>query len=378
MKIRTRYPALIKGRVKRMLGDRLILCLPEDEFEMRETTSVDAPVALVVTQHGARTEYRLHDGVLYTPLPEMPAHVAPETNINSMSALLKSGHPWFGALAEEIKEIVRTREANETRPERLSSLLTSTFIPLEVTKRAIIDTDGIIESEASSSSIELWKAKARQRMSEIILIDGQEWVATPEPAYKLWVDYGHVEAHHSDVYDNGSKEAGRWRDMDWEHMRYRYFSALELDVARRTLEKLGREGQEFSMQGEIEVLIREAIRHDYVDLEIDRAGRVCVRKIETHLKRLGNKGAEELREFPRQPLMAACGLRDAIAGRKPFDPVDDSLAAALETFLDAMEGNPKLAADMIFEDMDSIRDVLGVWCERKLLPSVTPIRSLAL
>ncbi|MCZ7861343.1 hypothetical protein O9X98_08035 [Agrobacterium salinitolerans] len=377
MKVRTRYPALIKGRVKRMTADRLILCLPEDEFEMRETTASDAPVALVVTQHDNRIEYRLHDGVLYTPLAEMPTHVAPETDINPVSALLKRGHPWFGAMAEEIMETVRTKEANETRPERLASLLTSTFIPIEVTKRAIIDTDGIVESEVSSTSIELWKAKAHRRMSEIILIDGQEWVATPEPAYKLWVDHGIVEAHHSDVYDNGTKEVGRWRDMEWEGLHYRYFSALEIDAARRTAAKLGREDSAFAQQGEIEVLIPEAIRHDYADLEIDRASRVCVRKIEKHLKRLGNRGAEELRSFPQQPLMAACGLRDAIAGRKPFDPVDGSLPAALETFLDAMEGHPRLLADMIFEDMDSLRDMLDVWSEREVSLSIAPSNSLA-
>ncbi|MDW9481706.1 hypothetical protein GOB57_23955 [Sinorhizobium meliloti] len=377
MKIRTRYPALINGRVKRMTGDRLILCLPEDEFEMREVASAEAPLALVVTQHGVRTEYRLHEGILYTRLPEIADYVSQETEFNPMSALLKRGHPLFGALAEEIQEIARTREANETRPERLSSLLTSSFIPLEVTKRAVLNAEGIIESETSSVSVELWKAKARQRLADIILIEGQQWVATPEPAYKLLVDYGHLEVHHSDVYDNGSRETGRWRDMEWEHLRYRYFSALEIDVARRTLEKLGPEGCEFLPQGEIEVILPEAIGHDYADLELDRAGRVCVRKIESHLKKLANRGPEELRAFARQPLMAACELRDTIAGRRPFDRVDDSLAAALESFLDVMEGHPKLVEGMDFDDLASMRDALDIWCERKVSPSVAPITRLA-
>jgi hypothetical protein len=369
MKFRTRYPALIEGRVKRMVGERLILCLPEDEFEMREVTSAEAPVAIVVTQHDTRTEYRLNNGALYTPLQKMPTHITRETDINPVSALLKSGHPMFGDMAEEIREIARHQEANGTRPERLSSILMSSFIPLEVTKKAIADAEGIVETETSAARIEFWKNKARERIAGIILIDGQHWVATPEPAYKLWLEHGFVEVHHSDVFDNGLRQVGRSREMDWERMSYRYFSAVDLDGANQTFAKLGREGREFSVQGEIEVIIPEAIRNAYADLEIDRAGRVCVRNIEHYLKRLASNGAEELRSFPRRPLMATCNLRDAIAGRSPFDPVDDSVVTALDAFLEAMEAHPKLVDEMDFEDIASIRDALEIWFAQEILPS---------
>ncbi|MCV9964028.1 hypothetical protein OIU34_19290 [Pararhizobium sp. BT-229] len=370
MKIRARYPALVEGRVKRMTGDRLILCLPEDEFQFREVPSQDAPVALVVKQHGATIQYRMLEGKLYTLLPRMPDHMKKAAELNPDCTVLKGGHPLFGGMADEITEIVRKREANETRPDRLLGILANSFISTEVTDRAIADAGAIVATERSLAGLEFWRAKAKSRIAEIILIDGKEWVVTPEPAYKLHVDFGRVDAQHSDIYDQGSLETGRWRDFDWEHMRYRYFSANDLDTARRTLANLC-EGREFVVDGNIEVILPEAIRNDYAGLEIDRAARVCVRKLEKHLDTTGSKHPEELRAFPRQPIMAACHLRDALVGRNPFHPVDDSLAAALETFIDVMERHPELVSEMSFTDeLSSVRDALDIWCDREIALSL--------
>lgn len=378
MKIRTRYPALIDGRVKRMTSDKLILCLPEDEFEIREVVSQDAPVAIVVTQHGTTTLYRMHEGKLYTLLPRMPEGMKRAVELNADCAVLKGGHPLFGGMADEIQELVRQRDASETRPERAYNILTSSFVSREVTDKAIADAGAIVETGRSMASREFWRGKAHRRIAEIILIDGKEWVATPEPAYKLNVDHGSMDAHDSDVYDQGSIETGRWRDFDWEHMRYRYYSANDVDTARRTLATLSAD-RDLKVSGHIEVILPEAIRNDYAGLEIDRAARVCVRKLEKHLNTKGAKHPEELRAFPRQPIMAACRLRDALAGRKPFDPVDDSLAAALETFIDVMEGYPELLSDMLFtEELSSVRNALDIWCEREIsLPNVhLPARAI--
>jgi hypothetical protein len=349
-----------------MTGDKLILCLPEDEFEIREVMPQDAPIAIVVTQHGTTTQYRMHEGKLYTLLPRIPEAVKRAVELNPDSAVLKGGHPLFGGMADEIQELVRQRDAGETRPERAYNILTSSFISREVTDKAIADAGAIVETERSMASREFWRAKAHRRIAEIILIDGKEWVATPEPAYKLNVDHGSMEAHGSDVYDQGSLETGRWRDFDWEHMRYRYFSAYDVDVAGRTLANL-REDRNLQVNGHIEVILPEAIRNDYAALEIDRAARVCVRKLERHLDTKGAKHPEELRAFPRQPIMAACRLRDALAGRRPFDPVDDSLAAALEAFIDVVEGYPGMLSDMLFtEELSSVKDALDIWCDREI------------
>lgn len=366
MRIRARYPALINGRVKRMTGDKLILCLPEEEFEIREIGSQDAPVAIVVTQHGTTMKYRMHEGKLYTRLPGMPEGMKRAVELNPDCAVLKGGHPLFGGMADEVQELVRQRHAVETRPERAYNILTSSFISRELTDKAIADASAIVETERSMASREFWRSKARDRIAEIIMIDGTEWVATPEPAYKLNVDHGSMDAHDSDIYDQGTIETGRWRDFDWEHMRYRYYSANDVDMARRTLANL-RADRDLKVSGHIEVILPEALRNDYTGLEMDRAARVCVRKLEKHLDTKGAKHPEELRTFPRQPIMAACRLRDALAGRKPFDPVDDSLAAALETFIDVMEGYPELLSEMLFrEELSSVRDALDIWCDREI------------
>ncbi|MBY3157205.1 hypothetical protein HFO56_33310 [Rhizobium laguerreae] len=381
MKVRTRYPALISGRVKRMVSDRLVLCLPEDEFDVRETSTEDAPVALIVTQHETRTEYRLHEGVLYTPLPEMPSYVAEHTEFNPLSALLKQAHPLFGAMAEELSELVRTREANETRPEKLYSLISSSFIPHEAVKRAISNAEDIVETETSSESIALWKAKAEKRLSEIILIDGKQWEKASEPAYKLNLfTRCHVEAHDSDVYENGTR-TGRWRDFDWENMHFRYFSALDLDAVEKTISRFNVGRDNLVVNGHIEVILPEALRNDYVDLEFDRAARVCLRKIEGQLAKTARDRSEGLPSFPREPLVAACRLRDALAFRSPFDNVDDSFAAALESFIGTLEKHTELVSEMGFEDeFPVLRDVFDSWCGRDAphSPEPRPKRARAL
>jgi hypothetical protein len=370
MKLRTRYPALISGRVKRMLSDRQVLCLPEDEFEVRGITSADAPVALIVTQYETRTEFRLHDGVLYTLLPEMPSKLAGDTEYNPLAALLNRGHPLFGDMATEIYDTVYQREANETRPDKLHGILTSRIIPRDVVDLAVSNARDIVETEMSRASIELWRAKARQRFSQIILINGQHWQRAAEPAYKLNLFSGHAEAQHSDVYDNGTQYR-KWSEYEWEILTNRYFSPFDVDAMREAALKLGDEGRnELVLNGTIDVLLPEALKHDYADLELDRAARVCVRKIERQLNRVARRQQEELRSFPREPMMAACQLRDALAYRTPYDEVDDSLASALETFIDALDKHPQLASDMDFSDeVPSLRDILDGWCSRDAAPT---------
>ncbi|MCS4090113.1 hypothetical protein [Rhizobium sp. BK176] len=370
MKIRTRYPALIHGRVKRMSSDKLILCLPEDEFEVRETTSEHAPVGLVVSQHETTTEFRLHDGVLYTRLPETPEKIAKDTEFNPLAAFLNRGHPLFGAMAEEIHAATHNKDASETRPERLHGVLISRAIPRDVIDKAVSSATEIVETETSRASIDLWKEKATKRISELIMIDGQCWQATPEPVYKLSLFSGHASAQFSDIYDNGTKH-GHWRDYDWFNLSSRYFSATDIDGMREAALRLGREGRkELVLDGTIEVLLPEALRHDYRDMELDRASRVGVLKIETQLNKFARSERGEIQKFPRGPLLAACQLRDALAYRTPYDKVDDSLAAALENFIEVLDNNPGLASDMDFDDqVPSLRDILDVWCGRDVTPA---------
>jgi hypothetical protein len=349
-----------------MSSDKLILCLPEAEFEIAEVCSQNAPIAIVVTQDGVLTHYRLHEGKLYTALPIIPERMQKAIDVNADCAPLKSDHPMFGGMVDEIKELVRQKHAVETRPERVYNILTTYFLTQVTTDRAISDAKSIIETERSKVSQEFWKAKAHSRVADIILIDGKEWVATSEPAYKLNVDSGIMDVHHSAVYDEGNQDSGPWKNFDWEEMRFRYYSANDVDIANRTLINLSG-NHNLHAHGHIEVIIPESIRNDYAGLEIDRAARVCVRKIEKQMFKIGSRHPERLRDFPHEPIMAACRLRDALAERKPFDVVKDSLAAALESFIDVMEGYPELLSDMSFTDeLSSVKDALEIWCDREI------------
>lgn len=378
MKIRSSYPALVSGRLKRMTSDKLILCMPEDDFEVREAKSADAPLALIVTQHGTTTEFRLHEGVLYTPVPHTSEKIVGDTQQNPSAARFKAGHPVFGAIAEEIHEIAKTKEANETRPERLHALLLARVLPTDVIEKAALNAGQIDETESSTYSLEYWREKARNRFAEILMIDGKQWEKSPEPAFKLNLFTGSAEARLSDVYDEATK-SGKWRDFDWEDMGNRYFSAVDVDAMRETAFKLRREGRDgLDLHCNIEVILPEALRLDYADLELDRAARVCVRKIEGELNRVARNEAREMKSFPRPVFMAACHLRDALAYRTPYDKADDTLAAAFETFVDALENHPGLAAEMRFEeDVPSLRDILDIWCSRDTIaiPGLVVARS---
>jgi hypothetical protein len=345
-----------------MTSDRLILCLPEDEFEMREVSSHAAPLAVIVrkneaTENETTIEYRTHEGTLYTRMPPMPQHLADEYEYLPDGAILKPGHPIFGDIAEDLRSAIgHRREAIETRPERLYATLSSSFISGDMVARAVTDAQTLVETETSASTLAFWREKARRRFSEIVLIDGEQWQATDEPVYQLDIASGVVRIHGSKLFESGPITAYRYQAWDWEDMRRRYFSPFDLDGARAC-----RDTAEH-INCHIEVILPEVIRNDYPALEIDRASRICVRWVELHLNSLASKHPAALKEVPRELLKATCRLRDELAPRNPHDPVDTTLAAALETYLDVVERHPQFIEDIAVDDIRSIRSVLDAWC----------------
>lgn len=368
MKITTRYPALVRGRVPRMTSDRTIFCLPEGHFEIPEISMSDAPLALVVTGDNKKIEYRQYNGQLFTSLKEPNAL---DSHMLSASHVMNKANQIFGEIRAQITDYVfRSRETLATRPERLNSILGSKEVDSGVIEQAKTDASSIIVTDTSTSDLTHWQAKARDRMAQLVMIDGTPWQRTPEPSYEVNFLFANISVCLTDIYLNIDIETGDPEHFSWRDVYIRYFSAADVDGMNACLSRVGILDKGIKQGGSIEVIIPDALQKDFDVLELDRVSRVLVRDFEKHLRYVTTKEVANLRRVPREAFVAAGVLRDATVARKQTDAIDEGLAAALENYLDVMDRNKNLCEEMNYENSDKLifaRDILDTWCNREVV-----------
>nr|WP_250808236.1 hypothetical protein [Neorhizobium tomejilense] len=359
MKFTAKYPALVQGRVRRMTSDRLIFCLPEATFEIPEVAEAEAPLALVAKANGIETEYRLRDGKLYTPLAEREVFegLAASGNVG----LIRVGHPVFGTLVGEIRDhhIGFRRDASETRPERLYTVIGQTGVDPAVVIRAATDAVSLVENERSSADLAHWREKADERIGQIIMINGHAWERSPEPCYQLMAEYGTARVMSSDLFVEGPSTT--YVDHDWASLGYRYFSGLDRQGLEDCAGRVSPQPFEWNPSDEISVLIPEALTQNYNDLEVDRFSRVCVWDFEKYVAAQLNKSQNALRSVPADLMVSACRLRDLVAPRAPRDEASSNLVSALEEHGVALGRYPEIMKAMNFEERHMIDDVALAW-----------------
>lgn len=343
MKMKMKYPALVSGRTNRMSLDKQVLCIVEDEFHIRDVATEEAPVALEVKHRHepAAIPYRSFEDKLFTPVRMKTFHSEKaQLRRNEDGACLLPSNPFFAGFVREIVEMARRSDPLSTRPERLHSRWRSVVADKSLVDRAVADAKALLPTEWTSADLEEWRRKAHARMSEIISINGQLWVTTPEPVYLLDFTGCRVHAIDDDTADRANISADR--KPDWSYLDSRYLSALERHAAEPIFEAL-RPGKRLSIDSEINVIDPTVITRDVSSLEVDRAARACLMEVELHLKDLT---ADEWMSVPRDIIMSSCVLRDAVGERKPSDEVETALFEALSDYADAVSRNREYSSTL--------------------------------
>ena len=366
MRITTRFPAVARGRVKRMASDRLVFCLPEIDFDIPEYSSDDVPLALRTQWDDRTLDYRMLDGKLYRPMREtvqISDLSAPPTTLIS-----RLNHPIFHRMATAVAARVgNEREANETRPERFYQRFSS--LDQADIDRAVADAENMVDDEVTKADLLEWENQARSRLAQILILDGALWETAPEPCYQLMAHNGSIGLSDVSFYEAGLSHRHPLR-YDYQNLDYRYFGAGDFAAALEFSEKMKPIGSTPETGPRIDVFMPEALTTDFVELELDRAARVSVSKFEQHLNSTARKGAGYLLDVPREALLSACLLRDAIATREAGDPVAESLVTRLEAFAHVLGRNPELCEQMRFEDMPNILDIVETWTNTEVTLSL--------
>lgn len=364
MKITLRHPALVRGRVKRMTKDRLVLCLPEIDIEIPEVSSQEAPEALVVARHGQNIAYRLYDGKLMLPV-KGDLDVAALARIRQEDAF-GDWHPIFGQMITDIRNLIgHQMAADATRPERLYSVLAARRQAPETAERAIADTSALVMTDEVIADLEAAAAKARAATSEIVIIDGKGWRTAPEPCYRVMAESGHVTVEDSEFYLPDIKKQGY--TYEWSELSFRYFSAGDIDQALAySAERRGSPLEQQDRES-ITVLDPGGLHLDFKSLEMYRFAHVVIEKIEEHVGRSAVRDPGFIGNMSSEILVSACRLRDAATSRSIHDPADDELASAMTEFTETLRRNPAFVKGMKFEDLHVMEAVMTDWNDRDIV-----------
>jgi hypothetical protein len=359
MRIGLEYPALAFGETAKMSKSRLVLCVVAAEFDIDEADWEDAPLAFTVDGE-PEIHYRRHGRQLYTPFEKGDAFLLGD----SAASPLDTRHPLFGPAVTAIKQYVgHKRPAEDTKPERLFSALSSTHDNAALVRPARETAAKLVDNEATSADLAKWEAVAKRAVADLLLVDGRVWRRTPEPCYQVDLSSGRINAADSDLYWMTPELAGRGSHWGWDGLEYRYFAADDVDGA---LACASRFAPRVELQRSITVHDADAIGIDYHAFELDRAARVCVELFERHLSKLNGKEGQEMWSVPSDLLDAWVEMRACVRGREIGSAADEVTVSAVEAFCDALDANASWAGDFMLYDVDPAhaRDVVGSWCHR--------------
>lgn len=220
MKIVSRYPALVYGTTKGMRKDRFILCAPEGEFEMVETTSADAPVAMTTHEKDESQDFRLFRGKFYTR-----EEVGLVTTGTSESFMFSRHNRFFGHIMEQIsEEIDPALSPDDTVPKDLKNALRSSRDDRINVAAVLAASEKLDRTRRVESDLERWKKLATGEFEGRILIDGELWVAVEEPCYALDTEKNRLYIADMRVYEKDYNMRHFWQDTA-----YRYFPADALE-----------------------------------------------------------------------------------------------------------------------------------------------------
>jgi hypothetical protein len=372
MKINALYPVLLNGKPPRKRTTMLAVVAREAQIDIPELSHDDAPIAFVVHDKSLPSPIdsdglplRWHGGILYRPTETTAASLAAD-----LVRPLRASPYYKEQLARMRKEIADHPQALRW-PENIHSLLsTNADLHPEVVARCIEESPTFVPEEGEEAKTEQWFSIFNAALDGLVVIDGQIWSPSPEPAYAVTTQgHGSVFIHLPKIYSHHANYSAAPDRFITES--FHLFPAARYDDAVAFAEGIADSaGRSRSMQipayQRIEIRLEEAATYDFDRLELDRFARLLVADVFRRFERFPTGIADFFKSVPSEVVQAALRVRDMTAGN-PLDAVAPDLDEAVFALVDILKNNvhPDHGPYHYF-DMVEIQRHLDRWDNRPL------------
>jgi hypothetical protein len=340
MKIDFKFPAIVWSRTARMRDNRYFLVLGDMEADLPEYSDADAPMAFKVTDGDQDLLYRYHDGSVYVNRHFGPEAFSPE----ALSLPLSKGNPLFGSI---VREILDESDGKKTHPETLATALSphSTYSPralhdeLEATMPSILRDVGDYDSDLA-----FWENKARERLGDLIVVDGEVWEKWAAPCYVVEPTKRRIEVIETGVFASENRRIGKGYAWYRENVEVHMFDQDQLAAAKRYVDECGYEHRaddydhvSIQVEREIEVLLPQAVTDDIGQLDLDRVARQFLSGVVDNLShtRLREDGVNHFHAMPGDLLVGLARLRDCLDSYPRAGEVPPELSGILTDLVNA-------------------------------------------
>lgn len=182
-----RYPIYVhEARHPRNKIFRGAVIVRQTQIEVEEVRAVEAPVAVTINaqielmgrQTLATMDFRHHEGAFYTQ-----SQIAP----HDIGAALYSPFTGVGIGKSIVSEVQRMARLRECWPKDIIDQFEAPRTPLPVGNLCIRDSDLVEFAPGQEEKVRIEDEKAALMSGHFLVVDGQVWERSPEPAYKLSV-----------------------------------------------------------------------------------------------------------------------------------------------------------------------------------------------
>jgi hypothetical protein len=198
-------------------------------IDVEVVSAVEAPVAVTINAQielmGRQTlvtmDFRHHDGAFYTQ-----SQIAPY----DIGAALSSPFTGIGIGKSIVSEVQSMARLRECWPKDIIDQFEAPRTPLPVGNLCIRDSHLVELAPGQEDSVQIQDEKAALMSGHFLIVDGQVWERSPEPAYKLSVANGTLSVVTDDVSGPISMRVGKFAGNA-------HFSLLDRELALETFRK---------------------------------------------------------------------------------------------------------------------------------------------
>ncbi|MCV9964752.1 hypothetical protein OIU34_22940 [Pararhizobium sp. BT-229] len=253
-----RYPVFVQGRHPRNKNFRGAVIVRKTQIDVEAVTGMDAPVAVTIKTQidlmGRKTlvtmDFRHHEGAFYTQ-----SQIAPR----DIGGVFASPFASIGIGNSVVSEASRMARESDCWPKGIIEQFDTPHMPMSAGDLCVRDSHLIELAPNQEDYILNQDEKAGRMFGHFLIIDGQVWERSPEPAYKLAVTDGTLSIVTDDVSGPVLMRAGKFAGNA-------HFSLLDRDLALETFRKY--HGGSGDSLPEVEVRMPEAFTTDYAPVNL--------------------------------------------------------------------------------------------------------------
>jgi hypothetical protein len=283
-----RYPVFVQGRSPKNKTFRGAVIIRQARIDVEAVTSSEAPVAVTIKTQlnlmGRNTlvkmDFRHHEGSFYTQsqfsLEDLHGvFAAPFTSIGIGNAVI-----------EDARRLAR----GDCWPKGIIDQFDDPHKPIPAGDLCLRDSHLIEIAPDQEGYLRSQDEKAMGISGQFIVIDGQIWERSPEPAYKLSVKDGAISIVTDEVSGPVVAKAEKYAGNA-------HFSLLDLDLALETFRKF--HGRLEANLPDVDIRMPEAFETDYATVNFIGFARCLSESVGFHSNKAGTF-AERLKELRRE------------------------------------------------------------------------------